>query len=417
MKRIFITIVVFAMGMSAAIAQDKIITKSGDMIEGYRLDIGNTFIYYTKADNDDAALQKITKADVLMIKKQDNTVINLYEETAPPASAAANANKNTEETGVIQVTPESLSPEGKAANDALIANFNKPVSIILEKESKRGKQPSSLFLNDATHAVLGIKKNSVVANEDIEVSVECGQMLKSSKSNPAVFNTDEILMNPAMKFSVKNKTNKTIYLDLGNSFYASMGQVQCYYVPSSTTTSTSSSSGAGINLGAIAGAAGIGGVAGTLANGVNVGGGSTNGTTSTTYSQRVIAVPPMMAVGLEPKYIFGNEKKTLADGCKYAQFSRYNYYIEMNFASDSPDGRLLIGDHYKYQENTSPLQWSFILAYSTTEDCSQEKSLTSYFYLKDLCCAKDDKEIDDKGRPHFRVHGTTTKGEPSFPKN
>ena len=76
-----------------------------------------------------------------------------------------------------------------------------------------------------------------------------------------------------MLFLVQNKTNKPIYIDLGNSFYISLGQSTCYYVPSSTTTSSSSGGGAGVNLGSVAGALGVGGVVGQLAGGVNVGGG------------------------------------------------------------------------------------------------------------------------------------------------
>lgn len=51
-------------------AQDRVITKDGDVFDAYRLDIGGTYIYYTKEDNENADVQKIAKADVLMIKKK-----------------------------------------------------------------------------------------------------------------------------------------------------------------------------------------------------------------------------------------------------------------------------------------------------------------------------------------------------------
>ena len=94
---------------------------------------------------------------------------------------------------------------------------------------------------------------------------------------------------PALQFTFINKSNRTIYLDLGNTFYTSAGKSVCYFTPTSTTTTSSSSKGGSVNLGTIADALGVGGIAGTLANGVNVGGGSTNGTSTTTYAQRIIS--------------------------------------------------------------------------------------------------------------------------------
>lgn len=415
MRKIIITTVAYFIGAATMMAQDRIITKSGDVVEAYRVDIGSSFIYYTNADNDDAALQKITKADVLMIKKKDNTVINLYEEAPAKATETTSTKKNADETGIVQITPESLSAEGKAANDALLADMNKPVEIRLAKEKNRGNECSW------ARAVLGVKESSVLANEDIEISVEKGFLYKKNKTTPAVFKSEcnfRFDLNPAIRFNVRNKGSKTLYLDLGNSFYVRFGQASCFYTPSSTTTTTSSSGGAGVNLGAVAGAIGIGGAAGTLASGVTVGGGSTSGTSSTTYAQRVVAVPPMSTIALTPQYIFGNEKKELADGWEYIQWhSHYSYefIINMNFAKDSSEGEMLVGDHYEYQETTSPMQWSFIVAYSETEDCAHEKSLASYFYLKDLCGAVN-KEIIGGGELNYEITVTNKKGKPSFPK-
>ena len=116
---------------------------------------------------------------------------------------------------------------------------------------------------------------------------------------------------------MKNKTSRILYVDLGTTFFIRLGETICFYTPSSTTTSHGKSGGAGVNLGAVTGALGIGGVAGNLANGVNVGGGTTSSTTSTTYSQRIVAVPPMSSIELTPQYLFGNERKTICHGAEY----------------------------------------------------------------------------------------------------
>lgn len=79
-------------------------------------------------------------------------------------------------------------------------------------------------------------------------------------------------------------------IDQTMSFFVnSDGKSTSYYDPTVRTTSEtdlkSKTKGAGINLGAIAGAFGIGGIIGDIASGVNVGGSGTSGTsvTNATY--------------------------------------------------------------------------------------------------------------------------------------
>lgn len=73
----------------------------------------------------------------------------------------------------------------------------------------------------------------------------------------------------AIAVTVKNKTGQTLYIDLGNTFFIRNMSPSPYYVPSATQTTTSTTTGASINMGAVAGALGVGGRAGTLASGVN----------------------------------------------------------------------------------------------------------------------------------------------------
>lgn len=89
---------------------------------------------------------------------------------------------------------------------------------------------------------------------------------------------------------VYNRTPEIMIIDQTKSFFVnSDGKSTSYYDPTVRTTSTTdlstSTKGASVNLGAITGALGIGGVVGQIANGVNVGGSGTDGTstTNTTY--------------------------------------------------------------------------------------------------------------------------------------
>lgn len=101
---------------------------------------------------------------------------------------------------------------------------------------------------------------------------------------------------------VYNRTSEIMIIDQTMSFFVnSNGTSTSYYDPTVRTTSTtdlsSTNKGASVNLGSIAGALGIGGVVGQLANGINVSGSGTSGQalTNTTY------VADQPRISLSPK--------------------------------------------------------------------------------------------------------------------
>lgn len=389
----------------AITAQDMLVTNEGKSMTIYNLEISDQSIFFQLSDKVDAPLQKMLKKDVLIIKKADGTKLDLNAlQTETTNQVPQPAEK--EEAGIVYVTPETLSPEAKAANDALIAKYNQPVKLQVLKEKRIGKDAGTAL------AVFGIKENSVLSNEDIEISITMGSMYYSEKKGSEfdIAHKETNGYHPALQFSIKNKTNRTIYIDLGNTFYISMGQSTCFYTPSLTTTTSSSSSGGSVNLGAVAGALDIGGVAGTLANGINVGGGTANGTTNTIYAQRVIPVAPMGNVTLDAQYMFGKEDKLL---CKGLTYFRYCGVLHVDFAKSSP---MLIGDHYSYHENSSPVNLSFIISYSKNEDCHNLKTQTANFFLRDLCGYWEKKDVTTNHDLNVKFYIFKTKNGTSFPK-
>ena len=101
---------------------------------------------------------------------------------------------------------------------------------------------------------------------------------------------------------VYNRTSEIMTIDQTMSFFVnSDGTSTSYYDPTVRTTSTTDlstvSKCASVNLGSVAGAFGIGGVVGQLANGINVGGSGTSGQslTNTTY------VADQPRISLSPK--------------------------------------------------------------------------------------------------------------------
>lgn len=110
-----------------------------------------------------------------------------------------------------------------------------------------------------------------------------------------------ISCNGELTATVFNKSSDVLTIDQTMSFFVnSDGTSTSYFDPTVRTTSvtdmSSSSTGASLNLGAVTGAIGIGGAVGKLANGINVGGSQTQGTsvTNTTYiaDQPKVSIAP-----------------------------------------------------------------------------------------------------------------------------
>lgn len=370
MKKFRALALVFA-GMTAvcASAQDMIVKKDGTVIQAKVMKVGTSEVDYKKWSNQDGPQYSIAVADILAINYQ-----NGEKETFDNVSAQPEASKPAAQpTGMTQVTVETLSAEAKAANDAAIEKYNQIYDTDVNEVMKNGNAKGAFMR-------LGVAEGSVLENEDIAISIATGYMPYGGEFTPIWPNP----CNVGIKFMIQNKTNSTLYLDLGNTFYVSMGQSFGYYVPTSTTTTNSSSSGVGINAGAIAGAMGIGGVAGKLAGGINFGGGSTSGTAVTTFSQRVVAIAPGSTYNLAPQFIFCNEPRSISPGF-FCSYSRWwgDHYCKAVF-SDENGGRMLNYDLYSYSEQSSPLQLSFVTSYSKNEDFASSSSLRCGLYLMEM---------------------------------
>lgn len=96
MKRLFTVVVLLALSITAAMAQDLIVKQDGETIKAYRTDVGKTAVYYRLEDNDETPILSIPKADVLIIKMQDGTKIVMDEEE-PKAIAENDVAKNEDE--------------------------------------------------------------------------------------------------------------------------------------------------------------------------------------------------------------------------------------------------------------------------------------------------------------------------------
>lgn len=396
MKKLIIFACSLMAGVSAS-AQDVLITQEGDVKKVYDVEVGPSTVFYKEADKADAPTLRIKKADVIMIKRKDGTKYDL-----------GNGNN------VVNNSQAAQSPQTQAAAP-VATSVSAEAQRLNEEAIRRVNDYNPKYQGDDTDdrckrllCLLGYGKDSQIINDDVEIECVTGALdfikfkkgMKEGVSNGAAKSdvpfsdfASKSYANPGIKLRVKNKSGKTLYLDLGNTFIMRKGVAMAYYVPSSTSTSNSSSSGMGVNLGAVAGAVGVGGALGTLASGIGVGGSSTSATVNTTYSQRVISVPPMSVKELDVQLMFPNVE-TYCDGFGIQDYAAPNFYFlpEFSFATKE-SGNYNNGETHHFSEETSPVKFGFFVSYSDTENCQNEKKLAFNLYLRQIIGF--DKKVSD----------------------
>ena len=388
MKKLIIFACSLMMAGVSASAQDVLITQEGDVKKVYDVEVGPSTVFYKEADKADAPTLRIKKADVIMIKRKDGTKYDL-----------GNGNN------VVNNSQAAQSPQTQAA-DPVATSVSAEAQRLNEEAIRRVNDYNPKYQGDDTDdrckrllCLLGYGKDSQIINDDIEIECVTGALdfikfkkgMKEGVSNGAAKSDVPFsdfaswsYANPGIKLRVKNKSGKTLYLDLGNTFIMRKGVAMAYYVPSSTSTSNSSSSGMGVNLGAVAGAVGVGGALGTLASGIGVGGSSTSATVNTTYSQRVISVPPMSVKELDVQLMFPNVE-TYCDGFGIQDYAAPNFYFLPEFSFATKEGGYYNnGETHNFSEETSPVKFGFFVSYSDEENCQNEKKLAFNLYLRQI---------------------------------
>ena len=313
-------------------AQETLITTDGEVMMVYIDDIGSTTIYYKTVDSANSQLQRIDKSKVYMIKRADGTKYDLGNTQTPvPAQQASTP---------AQPMNKELSDEAKQRNKELIDALNKAAAL---PEHKEPKDKNAV----GVYATLGLDENSIVCNDDIELSY-------TAKGNNFANCHDVVL-------TIKNTTNNTVFVDLANTFLISNGESSPYYVPTAYSSSKSKTGDA--NAGTFAGAMGIHDY-------------QTNVSTSTVYSQRVISIPPMSQKTLNTKSLF--PPCSLIRPGVYVNCNN-NHILKFYFGEECA---LKQGETFSFTQENSPLKWSFFVTYSYKEDCEVTNSVSLNIFMK-----------------------------------
>lgn len=380
--RFLVVIATMALTQSV-VAQDIIITQEGDAHKVYELEIGASSVFYKAENSENAALQKMDKANILMIKYQDGrkVIMEQEENSAPAVQASPVQPTTTQDNG----KPAELSPELKQQNLEWIREYNKN-NTFKNVEPQKDKQANRLL------CTLGFKESSIVFTNDIKVEFEIGKFEFIDKKYISLAEDKRVdAFEILLSIKLRNTSTRTIYVDLGDSFFTRNGEANAMYIPTATTTSSSTSQGVGVNLGAVANAMGVGGAVGTLAQGVNVGGGTTAGTSSTTYSQRIIAIPPKSSKLIE-RYNLLNPND------KYSFFECTNVHRLLYTKKN-----INIDERIIFNEEESPLQFATFITFSYNENCAEKQFLNTELYLKEVLGSYDNNARQKGSIPKKRL--------------
>ena len=248
------------MAGSYASAQDLIVKKDGTVIQSKVTKVGTTEVEYKKWSNQDGPQYSIAVADILAINYQNGEKETFENVGADGASSEVSIN-----------TPKEEKPTIASDNEKLINLYNNQV-VQPEKPRFKDKLARRMF------AVWGITDNSILSDSHISVCFS------------KIYSYDVVV---GYAILVQNKSDETVYIDLANSFKISdKGISTPYYSNKTYTVNKSSGAGGSINVGAVANAIGVGGTVGTLASGLNVGGGTSSGATVTETEERILTIPP-----------------------------------------------------------------------------------------------------------------------------
>lgn len=338
-KRIIVLGIMVFISLSA-FCQDVIITKDGDALKVYDLEISSNSIFYRTEVEENAPIHKMEVNNLLMIKWKDGRKQLIGE-------GANNTNSSNSQTA-LEATPST----NDATNATAITNLiDDEIQYIGEKNNKKAKM---LF------CVGKLDSNARIADNNMEISI------KYAYNDPNT-DTDKYLKweqpNTLCQFFImviKNNSTRTQYLDLSNSFFIRGTKSEPYYIPSSTSKTQGKSSNVGIGLGAI-----------------SVGGGKSQYQTTTIFSQKVLAVPPMSTTELTPKELFPRDKLAEFD-CPYLKNDGHFNCRALSLPSEY---MVNIGEEKTFTNDCDLPRFAFFITYADNENFENTHTLNAPFYI------------------------------------
>ena len=338
-------------------AQDVIVKKDGSTILSKVLEVNTADVKYKKFSNLDGPTYTINKSELLSINYENGE----RDDFSEVSSVSESENKGA---------PCYIESVVDSRNAEIISSYNR----FLKPSSKVKVKDKPAF---SRAAILGVRQNSVMSNNDIEMKIirRMEYIVKNGVTG-TWRNVQRYYIN------ITNKSERIIYIDKGNCFRIyNDGKAECYFDPTrQTVTSQGGGKSVSVGLGSVANVLGIGGKIGTLAGGINVGGSSTHSVSNVYFQQRIIAIPPHGKVNLtEQLFPDGDDRDNPIEDVEYFTFKRDeilslgsgNFYVKR-------------GETKVFEEND--IQWTrdYYITYSTDDTFRTYSSLHAALYIREI---------------------------------
>lgn len=328
MKKIITLAAFAALAVNTMDSSDRIILKSGEIMDVYNIDIAGSMVYYTLKDNPDAPIYKIRKSEIFGIKLEGKEI-----------QAVDGPVTGTDTTqGLLECIPAE-------DNGIHIDRYS-------QGDYRYGNKKASDSQTNHAIAFYRIAPNSIMSTGDVAFSIEW--VSKKLRGMACRYITE-------YKILVQNKTDKTIYVDLSNTVRTdNVGNYYAFYDGTQVNVNNSSGGGVSLGLGGVASALGVGGAVGSLANAVTVGSGSSSGSTMSFNQQKILTIPPMGKIALPVhKYINGRDV-----GEKFENFSIEKAWSPISKKNDN----VCKWRSRYYDYSNSPYSIKYMITYSFSPD-------------------------------------------------
>lgn len=361
-------------------AQDVIVKKDGTPILTKVLEVNADNVRYKKHGNPKGPTYTIAISDILSLtyangdKEDFGNTATVQTEITP--SSVSNTIADAPQ-GLVQLPADSRNAE-------IIRQYStiyQPTNKIKRSNAKA----SRCFI------FCGVKENSLMSNEELEMTFEAKDFYHYE-----VYRTVRRYL-----LKLTNKTDKTIYVDKGNCFrISSDGKAYNYYDTSVHTAATiGGGSGATMNVGAVAGVLGIGGVVGQLADGLNVGGGTQHSVSTTYNQQRILSIPPHSFCYLTEDKFVQTQKNGLLNAAKYHAVESSESFLFMNLPVEQigiSKDVLHEGEVRTFFAGELPWSRKYTITYSTSETFNTYSCLQCDMYIKEVVGSRKPKNLDTK---------------------
>ena len=358
---------------TAIMQADVIVTKNGETLNVYNIEVASNCVFYTEEPSTDSPIHKIVREKVFGVKIGDGEMQPLEDGKQSEMKA-----HRPETSG-----PQFIEPVAADDNDEIIESYN---GFELEHKGKKPKPDKNAheFIS-----IWEIEPSSIMSDQNVEIGFE------------PIVNKDGVYQ--AYNLFVKNKTNSPIYVDLATSYRILNGDfAEPYFTNSIYSQSSGSHAGGSVNLGAVAGAAGIGGALGTLASGINVGGGNSSSSSISTQEQRILTIPPHSSITMPGRKVTNGKK--ILECAEVFYFMNNSSLLSSNRTSNNIYARSIYNEleAQKYPDNprltrkgtgigywtqiyftaeNSPKTTKRMITYSTKPDFSTYTTLPIYLYM------------------------------------